>query len=182
MTKFLKVKEKIFNLLSNAIFCVFSRGLRDSISHCVGPSVCRSVPPLLFWRFRCFASGFSIAAPAQLHVTDAVVSTALPTAPALQISAPAEPPRLGLSCIRPCLKSDFFGCHSVIHRLALVGLNFSRRFPADRRKTDVRWFRVAQNSLPVISLKRMATSLSLWFCLTNCFSRRRASPPATSSE
>ena len=59
--------------------------------------VCRSVPPLLFWRFRRFASGFSITAPAQLYVTDAVVCMALHTAPALPITAPAQPLRLGLS-------------------------------------------------------------------------------------
>ena len=43
---------------------IFSRGIRDSISHCVGRSVGRSagwsVPPLLFRRFRHFASGFCI--------------------------------------------------------------------------------------------------------------------------
>ena len=58
---------------------VFSRGPRDSTSHCVGPSVGWSVPPLLFRRFWRFASGLCITAPAQWHVTDAVVYTALPT-------------------------------------------------------------------------------------------------------
>ena len=37
------------------------------------------------------ASGFRITAPAQLHVTDALVYTEPPTAPAPQITAPAQP-------------------------------------------------------------------------------------------
>ena len=44
--------------------------------------------------FRYFASGFCISAPAQLHVTDAVVYTASSNAPAHHITAPAQPPRL----------------------------------------------------------------------------------------
>ena len=83
---------------------LFSRGLRDSISHCqsVGPSVYLSVglsvPRLLFWRF---ASGFYITVPAQSHVTDAAVYTAILTAPAHHITAPAQPLQLMVSCIRP---------------------------------------------------------------------------------
>ena len=77
---------------------LFSHGLRDSISHCVSRSVClsvgRSVPRLLFWCFWCIASSFFITAPAQSNATEAVVFTALPTAPALHITAPAQPPRL----------------------------------------------------------------------------------------
>ena len=37
------------------------------------------------------ASGFRITAPAQSHVTDALVYTAPPTAPAPHITAPAQP-------------------------------------------------------------------------------------------
>ena len=56
----------------------FSRGLRDSIGHCVGALVGwsigwlvrRSASHLLFRRF---ASDFCITAPAQWQVTDAVV-------------------------------------------------------------------------------------------------------------
>ena len=56
----------------------------------VRPSVCPSVTRF----FRYFASGFCITAPAQLHVTDAVVYTASSNAPAHHITAPAQPPRL----------------------------------------------------------------------------------------
>ena len=66
------------------------------MSHFVGPSVhwlvrwlvCLSVPRLLFWHF---ANGFRITAPAQSHVTDALVYMAPPTAPAPHITAPAQP-------------------------------------------------------------------------------------------
>ena len=70
-----------------------------SVVRSVHPSVLRSITPLLFW---CFASSFCITAPAQPHVTVAVMYTASPTAPALQITAPAQHPRLMVSCIRPC--------------------------------------------------------------------------------
>ena len=80
--------------------------VRWKVCQSVGLSVCRSVPPLLFRRFWRFASGFCITAPAQWHVTDAVVYTALPTAPAHHITAPAQPPRLRVSCIRPCFYTN----------------------------------------------------------------------------
>ena len=60
----------------------------------VGLSVCLSVPPLRFWRFRHFASGFFITAPAQAYETDAVVYMGPPIAPALHFTAPAQHPRL----------------------------------------------------------------------------------------
>ena len=77
---------------------LFSREIRDSINYSlsIGRSVGRSITPLLFRRF---ASGFRITAPAQSHATVAVMYTASPTAPALQITAPAQPPRLMVSCI-----------------------------------------------------------------------------------
>ena len=53
----------------NAILCIFSLGLRDSISHYVGSLVRRSVHHLLFRRF---VSGFRMTAPAQSNATDAV--------------------------------------------------------------------------------------------------------------
>ena len=90
-------------------FTVFTCGLRDSISHCVGWSVGRSValalsvgwsvPPLRFQRFWHFASGLFITAPALSHATDAVVYTGPPTAPALHITAPAQHPRLMPVCV-----------------------------------------------------------------------------------
>ena len=62
-------------------------------------SVCRLVgqlvPPLLCWRFWRFASSFCITAPTQWHVTDAVVYTALSTAPAHHITALPNPRDLG---------------------------------------------------------------------------------------
>ena len=69
-------------------------------------SLRRSIGPAI--DFSAFASGFCITAPAQWHVTDAVVYTALPTAPAHHITAPAQPPQLRVSCIRPC-----FCCFSI---------------------------------------------------------------------
>ena len=86
-----------------------------SVGRSIRPSVLRSITPLLFWRF---ASSFCITAPAQPHVTVAVMYTASPTAPALQITAPAQHPRLMVSCIRPCFLyihfnfkfSKIFGC------------------------------------------------------------------------
>ena len=66
---------------------IFSRGLRDSLSHCVGPSDSRLL-------FRRFASSFCIKAPAQPPVTAAVIYTAPSTAPALHITAPAHSPHL----------------------------------------------------------------------------------------
>ena len=89
-----------------SLFQLLSRGLRDSISRCVVPSICRSVPPLLFRRFRHFASSFRITAPAQSHVTDAAVYTLLLTAPAHHITTPAQPPWLRVSCIRPCFNKS----------------------------------------------------------------------------
>ena len=66
---------------------IYSRGQRDSMSHCVGPPVGwsggQSVHHLLFWHFRYFVSGFCIMAPAQLQATAAVMYTASPTSPAL---------------------------------------------------------------------------------------------------
>ena len=53
--------------------------IANKVTVSVRLSVCLSVPPLLFRRFRRFASDFCITAPAQWHVTDAVVYTALPT-------------------------------------------------------------------------------------------------------
>ena len=50
-----------------------------SVGPLVGPSNLYSV------------SGFCITAPAQSHVTDALVYTAPPTAPAPHITAPAQP-------------------------------------------------------------------------------------------
>ena len=77
---------------------VFSRGLRNSVSHCVSLSVCLSVglsvPHFLFRRFWHFVSGFFITAPAQSNATEAAMYTALPTTPAFHINAPAQPPQL----------------------------------------------------------------------------------------
>ena len=69
---------------------LFSRGLRDSISHSVCPLVRWSVRHT--FTFQGFVSGFCITAPAQLHETVAVMYTASLTAPALQITAPAQSP------------------------------------------------------------------------------------------
>ena len=75
----------------------------------VGLLVCRYVDLSVCLSRLCFfgvfgvlRSVFCITAPAQLHVTDAVVFTALPTAPAHHITAPAQPPRLRVSYIQPC--------------------------------------------------------------------------------
>ena len=83
---------------------LFSRGLRDSISHSVCLLVRRSVRRSVHhtFTFQRFVSGFCITAPAQLHETVAVMYTASLTAPALQITAPAQSPWLMVSCIRPC--------------------------------------------------------------------------------
>ena len=51
----------------------------------VGLSIGLSVYHLLFRRFRRFASGFRITAPAQSHATDAVMYPAPSTAPALTL-------------------------------------------------------------------------------------------------
>ena len=59
-------------------------------------TVSLSVPPLLFRRF-------CITAPAQVQVTEALVYMALLTAPAHHITVHAQPLRLRVSCIRPCL-------------------------------------------------------------------------------
>ena len=57
----------------------------------VGRLVRRSVTHVLYERHMYSASGFRITAPAQLHVTDALVYTAPSTAPAPHITAPAQP-------------------------------------------------------------------------------------------
>ena len=68
---------------------------RISIRGSVRPSVRRSVRPLVgpsVGPSRHYsASGFCITAPAQSHVTDALVYMAPPTAPAPHITAPAQP-------------------------------------------------------------------------------------------
>ena len=54
-------------------------------------SLCRSVGPSVGPSHMYSASGFRTTAPAQSHVTDALVYTAPPTAPAPHITAPAQP-------------------------------------------------------------------------------------------
>ena len=83
-------------------YIIISLGLRDSIYHCVGPSVCqsvcwwvgRSVSDLLFQHFWRYASGFCITAPVQPQATAALLYMAPPIAPALHITASAQHPRL----------------------------------------------------------------------------------------
>ena len=81
-----------FQSRATRLYKSLCRSVGRSVGRSVVWSLCRSVPPLRFWRFQHFASGFFITAPAQSYATDAVVYTGLPTAP--HITAPAKPPRL----------------------------------------------------------------------------------------
>ena len=63
--------------------------VRLSVRRSIRRSVRRSVRPAI--DFSAFASGFRITAPAQSHVTDVVVYTGPPTAPAPLITPPAQP-------------------------------------------------------------------------------------------
>ena len=79
------------NSLSHSVGRSVGRLVGRSVGPSVGPLVGRSVGPSVGPSHMYSASGFRITAPAQSHVTDALVYTAPLTAPAPHITAPAQP-------------------------------------------------------------------------------------------
>ena len=75
----------------------------NSLCWSVGLSVCQSVGLSCVYFFGIFGilrvCGFCITTPAQSYATDAVVFAGLPTAPALHITAPAQPPQFMPVCV-----------------------------------------------------------------------------------
>ena len=117
--------------------------LRDSIGHCVGRSV--SLSHLCFLAFLAFCKRCLHHCPAKSHATDTVMYTALLTAPARQITAPAQPLWHMLVCVLGFVHIKFFESIQALRRYALRKLIVFQHFLNNYLFSDGKEFKLVHH-------------------------------------